>query len=77
MSSLEPLLGPNPCTEEPHPRHGNSQLLTRLGLCCVQMGSRGQWRVTFQLRTEGLQSKNTHPTEEAPELYYKEWGSAV
>lgn len=56
-SKVDPLeqLGapawPNSCTEDSLPRHGNSQLLRRLGICCVQMGSRGQRRVTFQLRT--------------------------
>lgn len=77
LSSMEPPLGPNPCAEDPLPRHGNSQLLTRLGLCCVQMDSRGQQRVTFQLRTKGWQSKNSHPTMEAPEYYYKGSGLAV
>lgn len=41
LSSLEPQLGPNLCTEDRLPRHGNSQLLTRLGRFCVQTAPGG------------------------------------
>lgn len=61
-AAWSPSVAPIPCSVDPIPWQGNSQLLTRLGWVGVPLGLQwGQWKVTFQLRTEG-------PELRAPEI---------